>query len=93
MNTTDSNEHSSPLQFPCDFMIKIMGKTSDQFENNILTIVKKHYPNLDPTKISKRTSKDNTYTALTITVEAQNQAELDALYQEISQSDDVIMAL
>jgi len=94
MNPPNQDEnHSSPMQFPCQFNIKVMGKSTDEFEKDILKIVQNHYPDATENDITKRYSKNQSYTALTIAVFAQNQAELDALYQELSDCESILMAL
>ncbi len=81
------------LQFPCDFPFKIMGKNQQEFEIEVLTIIRKHFSDLRETAISSRTSSDGNYLALTITVQAKSQEQLDAAYQELSSSMQVLMAL
>ena len=85
--------YSSPMQFPCQFVIKIMGHNNDEFQNDTLNIINKHFPAVGPNQISKRPSKDNNYLALSITVDAKNQDQLDATYRELTQAPSVIMAL
>ena len=92
-NSDHTEPYSSPLQFPCDFVVKVIGKSNDQFESDILSLVQKHYSDVKPENITKRNSKDKHYTALTIAIHATSQAELDALYQELSDCDNVLMAL
>ena len=86
-------EHSSPIEFPCDFTIKIMGKQNDSFNANTHALILKHFPETKATQFTSRPSKDNNYLAITVTVYAQNKAELDALYTDLSKATDVIMAL
>lgn len=90
-----SNDHveKSIIQFPCDFTIKIMGKSQGDFEKVATDIVKKHYPAVTEVHIQKKSSKDNNYLSLSITVLAQSKMELDALYQELSSTKEVLMAL
>ena len=40
------------LQFPCDFPIKVMGRTQDGFAQAIVTVVQKHAPDFEPSTIS-----------------------------------------
>lgn len=86
-------DFSSPLSFPCDFIIKIMGKSNQDFENEMLILVQKHYPTTTADNITSRASEKNNYVALTISVHANNKQELDALYEELSQCPAVLMAL
>lgn len=90
----DNNEaHSSPLTFPCDFVVKIMGKTSESFEADMFALVHQHFPDITANSITKRQSKDGNYTALTITVHVKFKDELDALYHELSANEAVLVAL
>ena len=82
-NKTDTMRESL-LDFPCDFPVKIIGEVSDQFEKDIIGIVRQHYPLLQDDAIQRQTSKQGTYLALSITVHAISQASLDALYQDLS---------
>lgn len=88
-----TEEKKSPLQFPCSFVIKIVGAATDQFEQEVLTIVKKHVSNLSENALQNRFSKDKKYLALTITITADSQEHLDALYRELSANPHVLMAL
>lgn len=91
--TAANGEYSSPLEFPCDFIIKVMGKTDSAFEKNVVAIIKKHYPDTKDTQISKRPSKDNNYLAITATVYAESKEQLDALYKDLSNEPTILMAL
>jgi uncharacterized protein len=83
----------SLLTFPCDFPVKIIGEVSEQFESDIIKIVRQHYPNLQDDAIQRQTSKQGTYLALSITVHAISQATLDALYQDLSKHPGTKMVL
>ena len=89
----ENSAYSSPLEFPCDFIIKVMGKNDGNFEKLITDIVKKHYPEISKDVITTRPSKDNNYLAVTIKVHAQSKEELDKLYQELSNTPEILMAL
>jgi putative lipoic acid-binding regulatory protein len=88
---TDTKQ--SPLTFPCDFVIKVFGVASDTFENQILSIIRQHCPDLHESAVRSRPSKDGKYLALSITVHVESQAELDAIYQDLTASPFVLMAL
>ncbi len=89
----DSEQYSSALEFPCDFVIKVMGKTHSDFEANVLAIIKKHYPNLRADEFHNRPSKDNNYMSISVTVHAESKQQLDTLYQALSNEPTVLVAL
>lgn len=83
----------SLIEYPCDFPIKIMGKSQQGFTQSMLTIVKTHAPDFDDTTLEVRTSKNGTYLSLTCTIQATSRAQLDALYQALHAHPMVTMLL
>lgn len=88
-----TDEPKKILNFPCDFPIKVMGKSTENFESLALEIIHKHVPTLEPDALRSRKSKDGTYISLTATVHVDSQDQLDALYQALSACEDVLMTL
>lgn len=72
------------IEFPCDFPLKIMGARVDDFAQTIACVVVKHAPEFDAVSMAMRPSRAGNYLALTCTVRATSQAQLDALYRELS---------
>ena len=96
MNQKKSNgpiEKDSIISFPCDFTLKIIGKTNSDFEKVTLTIVKSHFSRLSEKNIQKKFSKDNNFLSLSIAVHAESKSQLDALYQALSDSKEILMVL
>lgn len=81
------------LTFPCQFPIKVMGRSGDEFEFAVVQILRKHLPQLAEGAIRRRDSRQNNYAALTIVVEAQSREQLDAIYCDLSACEHVLMAL
>ena len=88
-----AEDKTSLLQFPTPFPIKIMGEASTDFADKVLAIVLKHAPDFDPRSIELRPSKQGRYVGLTCTINAVSQAQLDALYRELSAQTYVKMML
>lgn len=84
---------ASLLEFPCDFPIKIMGKTREGFAEAMVEIVVRHAPDFDAATVEMRASSGGNYLSLTCTVRATCQEQLDALYREITGHPMVSMAL
>ena len=72
------------IEFPCDFPIKVMGKAEDGFAQAVADVVLKHAPEFDVAKMEMRPSKAGNYLSLTCTIRAVSQAQLDALYRELT---------
>lgn len=77
-------EQSSLIKYPCEFPIKIMGKSHKDFIHTVVTIVKQHAPDFKDTSMEIKASKNNTYSSITCTIHATSRIQLDALYQELS---------
>jgi uncharacterized protein len=83
----------SPISYPLDFPIKIMGRREPGFVRTVIDIVRKHAPDLDESAIELRTSKKNSYLSVTCTIVATSREQLDALYQELGDHPAVAMIL
>jgi len=81
------------FQFPCDFPIKVMGRDTEAFRSLTLAIVERHAGPLEPERISERPSSKGNFLALTYTIVATDRAQLDAIYQDLTSSGVVLVAL
>jgi putative lipoic acid-binding regulatory protein len=84
-NTTGNPEaKESLIEFPCDFPIKVMGKTHAEFQDTIVTVLREFDGGFDATTIESRPSSGGNYTGLTVTVRATSQAHLDDIYRALT---------
>lgn len=81
------------LSFPCDFLIKVFGHATDQFEQTVLHIIRQFSTNLREDAIQQRNSKGGKYLALSILVPVESQAQLDDIYRTLSSNPAVVMVL
>lgn len=87
------DEDESPLQFPCEFPIKAMGKADCDLDMIVVEIVRRHAPDLAEGAVYSRASSQGNYTSVTVVVNATSRAQLDAIYQDLVDCESVIMAL
>ncbi len=83
----------SPITFPCDYLVKVMGEADDTFEDKVVTIAKRHAAKVHIDSIKRRHSKNHNYLAITLTVHLETREQLDALYMELRETPEVLMAL
>lgn len=78
--------HTAPplIEFPCEFPVKVMGKTESQFPETVILLIQTIRPNFSPEKIETRISSSGKYTSLTCTVHIESQVQLDDIYRLIS---------
>lgn len=91
--TTKSEEQTSLLEFPCRFPIKAMGRNSEGFEALVTAIVLEHAQLWPDEAVTVAPSKEGNFISVTANIEAQSQQQLDAIYQDLTDSDQVLMAL
>jgi uncharacterized protein len=84
---------SSPLAFPCDFPIKVMGRKQPGFAQAVTDIVRKHAPDFDPATVEMRPSRQGRYLSVTCVLRATSREQLDTLYQELCDHAAVVMVL
>lgn len=86
-------ERPAALQFPCDFPVKVMGLAGDDFDALVVTLVGRHATDLREGAVNTRPSSNGKYLSVTVTVRAESQAQLDAIYRELTAHERVLMAL
>ena len=72
------------IEYPCDFPIKVMGARVDGFAQAVIEVVLRHAPDFDPAGVEMRPSSKGNYLAVTCTFRALSQAQVDALYRELT---------
>lgn len=83
----------SLIKFPCKFPIKAMGLADQELEIIVLEIVQRHAPETTPDALRKRESSNGKYLSITITIEATSRAQLDAIYQDLTDHSSILMSL
>jgi hypothetical protein len=87
-------ENDAPvLAFPCEFPIKVMGKTQAGYAQSVTEVVKRHAPDFDPATLEMRSSREGKYLSLTCTIRAVSREQLDELYRELCDHPMVTMVL
>jgi putative lipoic acid-binding regulatory protein len=81
------------LEFPCRFPVKAMGRAGGGFEAIVTHIVRNHAELWPGEAVRSNASRNGNYVAVTLVIEATSQEQLDAIYQDLTDSPDVLMAL
>ena len=72
------------IEYPCDFPIKVMGARVDGFAQAVIEVVLRHAPDFEPAGAEMRPSSKGNYLAVTCTFRALSQAQVDAMYRELT---------
>lgn len=76
--------NESLFEFPCDFPIKVMGKSHPEFTETIVTVVRQFDATFDADRIETRPSSGGNYIGLTVTVRASSREQLDDIYRALT---------
>ncbi len=87
------SESESLLAFPCSFPIKIMGRDEESFRHTAVLLVEQHAGKLADDAITTSASSKGNFLSITITIQAQNQEQLDNIYNDLSNHEAVLVAL
>ena len=85
-------ERDTLLEFPCRFPIKAIGR-GDDLVHQVYALMRPHVPDLSEDALTMRPSGKGNFMAVTVTITATSQAQLDAIYQELTVCEQVLMAL
>lgn len=89
---SDSNKDSL-LEFPCEFPIKMMGRASDEFREIAVALVERHAGKVPEGAISISPSRNGNFVSVTVTIVAESQQQLDGIYLDLTDHEEVLVAL
>ncbi len=87
------DESASPLQFPTDYPIKVVGRRSDEFRAHVHAVMIRHAPNLDPDRVSERLSENGNFLSISYTIRAESREQVVALATDLKALQGVLMVL
>jgi hypothetical protein len=90
---TETPAEESLLVFPCEFPIKAMGLAESDFDSLVVSLVRKHSPDILEGAVRSRLSRGGRFMSVTVTIQARSRRQLDDIYMELTSNDRVIMAL
>ena len=86
-------EPPSPLVFPTDYPVKVVGRPDDGFRARVHSIVLRHAPALDAERVTERPSANGKYISISYLLRAESRAQVEALIEDLKACDGVMMLL
>ena len=71
------------IEFPCRYPIKVIAVADDGAALRVVEIVRNHAPELTPDDVTTRQSSGEKFLAVRLTLMAQGEEQLRALYAEL----------
>jgi hypothetical protein len=93
VDKTSEKLHNELMNYPCKLTIKTMGYAHLELELIVIDIIRRHVPDIDKNAVTSKFSKSKKYVSLSITITAQNKQQMDAIYQDLSDCEHVLMSL
>ena len=81
------------LEFPCQFQIKAMGRDDGSFHARVIEIIRRHADQIDEDGVRTRASRGGKYVSVTVVIEASSREQLDAIYDDLTADEKVLMRL
>jgi len=91
--TAHRNPQKTLLEFPCKFPIKAMGRFEKDFEILVTELILRHAEMYAGEQVTSNHSRSGTHISVTVTIEALSQAQLDRIYQDLTDCEQVLVAL
>jgi len=88
-----THEEAPGFEFPCAYPIKAMGHDDGMFHEVVLEIIRRHCDKVDETSLRTRASSRGKYVSVTVVIEAGSREQLDAIYDDLTAHEKVLMRL
>jgi putative lipoic acid-binding regulatory protein len=87
------SEPDKLLQFPCSFPIKMMGRADAAFSDTAVGLIEQHVGKVSADSIQTSKSRNGNFLSVTVTIDAKSREQLDKIYNDLSNHEDILVAL
>ena len=81
------------IEYPSQYPLKVFGNQSDDFETIVLALIRGRCPQAEHIDIRRRSSRGGKYLAITFTFTVHSQQQLEKIYQDLYDCEQVVMSL
>ena len=85
--------HNELMDYPCEFTVKAMGFAEIELDIIVVEIIRRHTPDLGDTAVTSKFSKSKKYISVSVAITARNKQQMDAIYQDLTDCEHVLMSL
>jgi len=87
------DEVESPLKFPTDYPIKVVGRPSDEFRARVHAIMLRHAPTVDTDQVSERLSENGNFLSISYMIRAESREQIVALVNDLKSCEGTLMII
>jgi hypothetical protein len=88
-----TTDQAPGFEFPCEFQIKAMGIDDGSFHEVVIEIIGRHCDTIREGSLRTRASRGGKYVSVSLVIEATSRAQLDAIYDDLTAHEKVLMRL
>lgn len=88
-----SQQQPPKIEFPCDYPIKVIGDAGVGLREQVVEIMGRHAGEVNEALITERASREGRYIAITVTIVATGQPQLEDIFADLKQTGIVKMVL
>ncbi len=88
-----SEEQETPLKFPTDYPVKVLGRPSPEFRARVHAIVLKHVPDTASDRVTERLSENGNFISVSYNLHMHSREQVVALVNELTACELVMMVL
>jgi len=81
------------VEFPCDYLLKVMGDAGADFRDVVIAVVREHAPDVDEARVTVRESSNGRFLSVNVTIHATGEPQLQAIFVSLKQTGRVHMVL
>ena len=81
------------IDYPSRFPLKVLGRDNAEFEPTVLALVRARCPQAEHIDVRRRASRGGKYLALTLTFTVYSRQQLEDIYRDLYDCDQVVMSL
>jgi hypothetical protein len=81
------------LEFPCEFPIKMMGRDQPEFREAAMAVVERHAGQIAEHAVRTAASSNGNFLSITVTITATSREQLDNIYRDLSDHEQILVAL
>lgn len=88
-----SDPKAPKIEFPCDYVVKVIGNAAPDFREFVVEVAQRHAPGIQEHHVSERASSGGRFTSVQVTIVATGEPQLKALFEDLKASGRVHMVL
>lgn len=81
------------IEFPCDYVIKVIGNAAPDFTEFVVSVVEQHAPGIRDEHVTVNDSSKGRFSSVQLKIVATGEDQLKALFEELKASGRVHMVL